>query len=207
MGVRLLSIRYGLSREVIETLAADKHWGVHGSLRDQIDQSAMKATIDRAVSKAFGQVPEQDGSQLIDEQRQIDQYGQLVAGVIEEQRKDIKRGREFAGKLLERLEALEPPEVDDNAIESMAAAVADTHPDVAEQLRTKVGVKTQDDEAKFLGRQIAMLGQLAGTQETYIGLEREAWGMGKSTDPNAQPGAGNVDALVDAALTQIGGAR
>lgn len=201
LSLRLLAIRYGITAEQIADLAAEHHWGEQGRLRDAIDRAATSALVDRAVSEndRLEKLNDQSNGHhqvFLNDGEQIDRYAQIVAGVIETQRGDIGRGRALAGKMLAELEALEPPEVDQNAIESLANAVAEHQPELAEQLRRNIGPQTFAERVAFLQRRIGMLGALSGTQETYIGLEREAWGLNARVAPGANTGA---DDLIDLA--------
>ena len=208
---RLLSIRYNLAVDVIESLAAKHGWGVHGRLHDKIDTAATHALMDRAISsqEASNAVTDdpQNGANgvFVDETEQIAKYAQIVAGVVEAQRSDIKRGRELAGKQLRELEELAPPEVDQNAIDSLARAVEQYQPNLAHWLRSAVGPQTHQQKLMFLRNRIEMLGRISITQETYVGMEREAWGLNSRKDPGGGLCGAGVDELIDVAREQLNG--
>lgn len=174
LSMRLLCIRYQMSESAILSIAATHKWGNHGHLRDAVDRSTMRALVDRAVSD----VAPQPSGQVVSETQVVDTYGQIVAGVVESQRRGIERGRKLSERLLGELEGLEPVAMDENAINTLADLLADDDPDTAKQLRLRNNpIKAQAEHMKFIGKRIGMLGALSETQERYIGLEREAWGL------------------------------
>lgn len=193
LSLRILKIKYSLSEDMIKTLAAENEWGSRAALRDQIDRSAMRALIDRTVSDS--DVSPTRSGVLIDEQGQVDAYGQILAGVLQSHQRDIGRGRTLANEMMGELEALAPVRIDLDAIGAMADAVeAEGNTQLAKSLRLDTDPHTIGQKMSNLQRRLGMLQTVSGIHATYIPLEREAWGMNRMEDENKE----SYEELLDA---------
>jgi hypothetical protein len=188
LSLRLLSIKYQMQPDVIEMQAVKCGWGDRGSMATAIERSASRALIDRAVQSESGAV--------IDEARQLDAYGQLIAGVVESHRNDVNLGRSLARRLLDEIEAMTPvmAAYDDNAVRTLALALGEQAPTLRERLLSEVAMMTTEERVQHIRRRIVMLSELSGVQATYIALERETWGLNAVSKPGE---SGGIDDMID----------
>ncbi len=188
LSVRLLRIKHGLNDEAaVEDLAREHGWPPR-NLRDRIQEETQRALMDRAVSDANPGEPS-----LIDDDEQVALYGQQVANVVESQRKAVNKGRVLADQMLDELAEIQPPKVDENAIKTLAMAVQNHNPELAQHLREHIGPVSPAQKISFLSRRIGMLRTISEAHERYIGLERQAWGLEDDQAPQME-----FDAILNA---------
>lgn len=194
MSLRVLSIKFNVDATALTAFAMRSGWGDRGSLHAQIDEGATRAMMNRAVSTqdsvdAFGSDSQKVARlepKVMNDEDLTEQYSQIVATVVESQRRGVNRGRLLTERLMSELEELQPVKIDSNAVEGLAAAIKDTNPELAKMLTAP-----SDNEAKermnFTRSRIGMLRTLSESHARYIALERQAWGLDaqKSVTPNS----------------------
>jgi hypothetical protein len=181
LSTRLLRIKHGLNDDdIVEQIAAQEGWPPR-NMRARIEEETTRALIDRAVSDAHPGEP-----QLIDDDAQVAAYGQQVASVVESQRKAVNKGRVLADQMLDELAAIQPPKVDENAIQTLAFSVEKHNPELAQHLREHIGPVSPGQKMTFLNRRIGMLKTISEAHERYIGMEREAWGLDGDKAPQME---------------------
>ena len=190
----LIRIKHGLAdTEQVLTLVARHGWGDRKSIQAKIQDGTLQALVQQL------QPPSPAGGDLVDDEAQMSAYSRMVAGVIRDHHDGLGRGRRLADAMLVELEQIQPPTIDQEAIDSLAAMVEDDNPELAQHLRAHVGPVSPKDRMVFLGRRINMLNTLAETQVTYIDAERTAYGL----DQVASDQGTHFDDLVDVARKRL----
>lgn len=190
----LIRIKHGLSdTDQVLTLVARYGWGDRKSIQAKIQDGTLQALVQQS------QPPSPADGELVDDDAQMSAYNQMVAGVIRGHHVGLGRGRQLADSMLAELEQIQPPKIDQDAIDSLAAMVEDENPELAEHLRAHVGPVSPKDKLFFLKHRISMLSELAGTQVTYIDAERKAYGL----DNVANDQGTQFDDLIDGARKRV----
>ena len=110
--VKTIAVKYGVDVAELRAHAALQGWE-QGDLRHAIDQEAMRAVVERAVSDDDrARFPDAPAAKLVDSAETVRRYGQIVATVNEEQRQDIARARRHAARIMTELDQLAGPEID-----------------------------------------------------------------------------------------------
>lgn len=212
LSVRLLRIKYGLRDDAaVHTMAAQHGWGNRGErTKTAIEDAAERHLIDRTVAAAESAIARdgrqeiaQEGGMLVDSSSQIDKFGQVLAHIVGGQRRTAYKGRSIVDKLMDELDSITPPAIDELAIESMAAAVEATHPELAESLRKNPATLDQDTRMRFLGRRIGQLRNLSETAQRFIDIERQVWGLEKTVVPGMGDSMDDVLATLDQEQARI----
>lgn len=179
LSTRLMRIKHSLPDSVdLDALASLHKWGNRPTMHERIEDETARALVDRAVSAVTSRDRNVTGEpQLVDDDAQVAAYAQQVAGVVESQRAAAHKGRSLADSMLDELARIQPPQVDQDAIKSLAAAVAVHNPELAAHLREHVGPVSPAQQMTFLSRRIGMLRTVSEAHERYISLERQAWGL------------------------------
>lgn len=193
ISARAIAIKYGVSLPELQAWAEQQAWE-HGDLRGAINREATRALVERTVS-------EHDRSQgltqpkVMDSAETVRQYGQIVAAVTEEQRKNISRARRHTSRLFTELEELAGPDVPREALEGLAAAIAQENPDLAKMLTAMHEPGDFAGKLNVLNGKAAVLLKLANSMKLLVDMERAAFGLDK-------PGGGSAgyDELVDELL-------
>lgn len=196
LNTRLLSIKHGMAEEKLVELAGRMGWGSRERIQDKIKDGTLHAMVEQHSAS----METAEGGTLVDEDRQVSAYTKMVAGVLNQHQKGAARGRSLAERMLTELEEIQPPKIDQEAIDSLAAVVAKTNPELAEHLRAHVGPVNPRDRLNFLGRRIGMLNALANTQRTYIEIERTTFGLDEQSNGDGL----SFDDVVDGARKAIG---
>lgn len=200
LSIRLLRIKHGLSEDIILSLAEKHSWGERtGNLHAQIRKGTAQAIIDQHAAESQ---PSSPNGSLIDEQGQVSAYTKMVAGVIRGHQVGISRGRALGETMMDELAALQPPKVDQAAIDNLAMIVAKTDPEFAQHLLQHIGPTSPQQQMAFLGNRIKMLETLSVAHERYIKLERKALML---DDRPAGEGAEFDDVVDEARERLLGG--
>lgn len=190
----LIRIKHGLSdADAVLSLVARHGWGDRKSIQAKIKDGTLREVVNQS------QIPSQSGGSFVDEDAQVSAYTQMVAGVIRHHHQGLGRGRTLADRMLAELEEIQPPVVDQEAIDSLASVVEKTNPELAAHLRAHIGPTNPVQKLAFLGKRIGMLNVLSQTQVTYINAERTAYGL---DDESNRDGA-QFDDVVDEAQRRI----
>lgn len=196
LNTKLLSIKHGMDESKLVELAGRMGWGSRERIQDKIKDGTLHAMVEQHASS----MESAEGGTLVDEDQQVSAYTKMVAGVLNQHQQGAARGRNLAERMLTELEEIQPPKIDQDAIDSLAAVVQKTNPELAEHLRAHIGPVNPRDKLNFLGRRIGMLNTLASTQETYINIERVTFGLNERSNGDGLA----FDDVVDGARKAIG---
>jgi hypothetical protein len=190
----LIRIKHGLGdSDAVVALAARHGWGDRKSIQAKIKDGTLREVVNQSAPKS------DPGGSFVDEDQQMSAYNQMVAGVIRHHHQGLGRGRTLADRMLVELEEIQPPEVDQGAIDSLANVVEKTNPELAAHLRAHIGPVNPKEKLAFLGKRIGMLRDLSQTQVTYIDAERTAYGLNEESNRDGV----QFDDVVDEAQRRI----
>lgn len=186
--------------DLAELRAHAEHAGWEkGDLSRAIRSEALRASVERAVSeddRLKGRVD----PLLTSDAETVKRYGQIVALVTEQQKKDIQRMRSHATALHQQLEELVGPHIEREKVDALAKMIAGDDPELAKLLIATPEVVDFKGRLRVLDQKANVLLKLVNVQRELIALERSAYGVDKGGDNG--PG---YDELLDQLLEINGG--
>jgi hypothetical protein len=172
---RQIAAQYGTTHATIGRRARSEGW-------EQDLNARIMAKAQSELSKAELSIELSTNKRIADKQI-VDANATALKDSLLEHRKDIRRNRTLANKLLAELEAqCDNPEDFRNLADLMDS---DDESKLSELYRKVISLPSRIDGAK----------KLAETLRVTIALEREAFGMDKA-DPNSKPQISRVEYVV-----------
>jgi hypothetical protein len=174
LSLGVLAAKFRVEPKELLAFARRSRWDGRGDLSAAIQGAATSALMQRAVGQLTG-----DGLQP-DAQETVARYGQIVATVVEEHKADISRARRRVRKYIEELEALDGPDIDEDAISGLIVAIQDQNPELAKLLkRPKKSLLPIVHQIALLDAKAEVVRKLVASEKALIELQRQAWGLDK----------------------------
>jgi hypothetical protein len=172
--------KYNVDTAELRAHAEQQGWE-KGDLSKAIRSEALRASVERAVSEDDRLKGRIDPLVMSDAET-VKRYGQIVALVTEQQKKDIQRMRSHASTLHQQLEELIGPHVDREKVDALAKMIAGDDPELAKLLRDTPEVADFKGRLRTLDQKANVLLKLVNVQRELIALERSAYGIDKGGD-------------------------
>lgn len=172
--------RHGVTKGRISQVAKAKSWerDLAAKIRARAEAKLNEATVNAALNGA---------RQKASEAQVVEASAQAMVDVKLAHRKDIRRGRDLANRLLAELEQVtDHPELGPALVDALCDD-PDESPDVLKLRRRRLNDLL--DRVVALPARVGTLKTLSDALRNLIGLEREAWGM--ATDGKGGAGAGD----------------
>ena len=174
---RTIAVKHRLNVDELRIYAAEHQWD-GSDLTNPIQREHQRALVQRTVAD-FDRAAGRTDPAVVDNRRLVEQFGQILASVTQEQQREVSSARRYVTRLMHDLEALEPPEVDEAAANGVAALIGEENPELAKQIRGVASAANVGERLKDIERRAAIVFKLATAIKTLIETERLVWGMGK----------------------------
>jgi hypothetical protein len=165
LSIRVVAAKYRVDPDALRNFAVRSGW-LRGDLGADIDRGTTRAVMERAVSEA-DRTAGRASAPVVSEKEIVQQYSQIVAGVLGGHREAAERGRSHAVRLEQELSRCIGAIAQESDLKERLALIRSS----AETLRA-----------------------VAVAMKTFIDLERQAWQLDKD---NGSGGVSYDDFLVE----------